>query len=528
MAEHTRGLLLHQEELPVEFWPEHTAQAYRILYAGLGYHGGPRDVTGIALVPDAPVPAQGLAIVGYAHGTTGLGDDSAPSRVGFTRLEREHVARWLAAGYIVAVTDYEGLSTPGPHPYLNGEAVADDIVDAVRAARQLGVPTTGSWVVAGFSQGGHAALFVGLMATQYAPELDFRGTVSLAPPVHMPLLIGTVTADGSRPVSILTSFLLAGLPTSHPDFDPRELLTDEGDRLVDLAETASLVEVIRASRGRTNDHIGTTNLRDLDGVSALLDTCRVPVARFDRPVLLTAGSADEVVPLEVVQRFADDLRAAGTDVEFVRHDGASHGAVLTADLDGVVSWAAGQLTMAAPMSSPTPAGARDSRFSLLDPTGDGYVTRDDYEVFALRLVQTFGQPPGSPAALAVREGYRRVWRALAGRAETDGDGRIGEGEFLAWIGAVDDDDGFDDEIAPLARAVIALVDVDGDGVLSEGELQRLLTACGLSAAQAQRVFAELDLDASAGVDTAELVAAIRAFCVNPAAHQPGAWLFGAI
>ena len=214
MAEHTRGLLLHQEELPVEFWPEHTAQAYRILYAGLGYHGGPRDVTGIALVPDAPVPAQGLAIVGYAHGTTGLGDDSAPSRVGFTRLEREHVARWLAAGYIVAVTDYEGLSTPGPHPYLNGEAVADDIVDAVRAARQLGVPTTGSWVVAGFSQGGHAALFVGLMATQYAPELDFRGTVSLAPPVHMPLLIGTVTADGSRPVAILRMFAELDLDAS--------------------------------------------------------------------------------------------------------------------------------------------------------------------------------------------------------------------------------------------------------------------------------------------------------------------------
>ena len=61
----------------------------------------------------------------------------------------------------MAVTDYEGLSTPGPHPYLNGEAVADDVVDAVRASRQLGVPTTGRWVVAGFSQGGHAALFVG-------------------------------------------------------------------------------------------------------------------------------------------------------------------------------------------------------------------------------------------------------------------------------------------------------------------------------------------------------------------------------
>ncbi len=528
MPDHARGSLLHHEVLPAELWPEHTAQAYRMLYAGLGYHGGPRDVTGIALVPDTPAPPGGLPIVGYAHGTTGLGDNAAPSRVGFTRLEREHVARWLAAGYVVAVTDYEGLSTPGPHPYLNGEAVADDVVDAVRAARQVGVPTTGSWVVAGFSQGGHAALFVGLMATHYAPELDFRGTVSLAPPVHMPLLIGTVTADGSQAVSILTSYLLAGLPTSHPDFDPRALLTDEGDRLVDLAETASLVEVLKAGRGLTNARVGTTNLHDREGLNELLDTCRVPVARFDRPVFLAAGSADEVVPLEVVERFADDLRAAGSDVEFVCHEGASHGAVLTADIDALTSWAAGLLAAPAPGSSPAPAGARDSRFSLLDPTGDGYVTRDDYEVFALRLVQAFGQPPGSPVALAVREGYRRLWQALANRAETDRDGRISEAEFLAWVGAVSDDDGFDDEIAPLAGAVVALADDDADGALTEPELRRLLAACGLSDAQSRRVFAELDLDGSASIDTTELVAAIRAFCVSPAAHQPGAWLFGAI
>jgi Ca2+-binding EF-hand superfamily protein len=352
--------------------------------------------------------------------------------------------------------------------------------------------------------------------------------VSLAPPVHMPLLIGTVTADGSRPVSILTSYLLAGLPISHPDFDPRALLTDEGGRLVDLAATAPLVEVLRAGRGLTNDRVGTTNLYDREGVDALLDTCRVPVARFDRPVFLTAGGADEVVPIEVVERFVDDLRGAGTDVEFVCHEGASHGAVLMADVDALTSWATGLLAAPAPRSSPTPAGARDCRFSLLDPTGDGYVTRDDYEAFGLRLVQAFGQPPGSPAALAVREGYRRLWRAMADRADSDRDGRITEAEFLAWIGAVSSDDGFDDEIAPLARAVVALADDDTDGVLSEGELRCLLDACGLSTAQSQRVFAKLDLDGSATIDTAELVAAIRAFCLNPAAHQPGAWLFGAI
>lgn len=528
MSEPASGSLRHHEALPAEFWPAHTAQAFRMLYAGIGYHGGPRDVTGIALVPDVPVPDGGLPIVGYAHGTTGLGDSAAPSQTGFTRLEREHIARWLAAGYLVAVTDYEGLSTPGPHPYLNGEAVADDIVDAVRASRQLGVETSGRWVVAGFSQGGHAALFVGLMATRYAPELDFRGTVSLAPPVHMPLLIGTVTADGARPVSILTSYLLAGLPVSHPDFDPHELLTDEGDRLVDLAATAPLIDVMKAGRGLTNDHVGTTNLRDRERLEAMLDTCRVPISRFDRPVYLTAGTADDVVPVEVVERFAEDLRAAGTEVEYVRHEGANHGTVLTTDVDALTRWASELLAAEAPASSDRAPGARDSRFSMLDATGDGTVTRDDYEVFALRLVQAFGQPPGSPSSLAVREGYRQLWAALSARAETDRDGAISEAEFLAWVGTVRDDDGFDAEIAPLARAVVALADDDEDGVLTEDELHRLLAACGLSDAQAQRVFAELDVDASGSVDVAELVAAIRAFCVDPAANAPGAWLFGAI
>ena len=521
------GSLVQHERLPDELWPQHTSQAYRVLYEGLGYHGGPREVSGMVLVPDSPVPAEGLPIVAYAHGTAGLGDSAAPSRMGLTRLEREHVARWLASGYLVAVTDYEGLATPGPHPYLNGEAVADDIVDAVRAARQLGVSTRGSWVAVGFSQGAHAALFVGLMASRYAPELDFRGTVALAPPVHLPLLVRNLTADGSQPVSVVTSYLLAGLPISHPEFDPSSLLTEEGGRLVQLAATAPLLELMRASRSLTNDRVGTTNLHDREGIARLLDSCRVPTARFDRPVFLTAGGVDEVVPLQVVELFAEDLRSAGSEVEFVRHEHANHADVLVADQDAIISWAARLLV--APVRSPgrSADGAR-SQFSLLDATGDGYVTRDDYEAFALGLVQAFGQPPGSPAALAVREGYRQLWRALAGRADTSQDARISEAEFLAWIDTVGADERFEDDIAPLAWAVIALADTDDDGVLSERELARLLARCGLSTAHAQQVFADLDQDRNGGVDTREIVAAIRAFCLQPAAQQPGSWLFGTI
>jgi len=226
----------------------------------------------------------------------------------------------------------------------------------------------------------------------------------------------------------------------------------------------------------------------------------------------------------VLERFADDLRTAGTEVEFVRHEHANHADLLAADGDAITSWAARILVAPAP-SAPTADRAR-SWFSLLDATGDGYVTRDDYEAFALRLVQAFGQPPGSPAALAVRDGYRQLWRALAGRADISQDGRISESEFFAWIDGVGADDRFDDEIAPLARAVIALADNDDDGLLTAQELGRLLASCGLSTAHAHEVFADLDQDRNGSVDTGELVAAIRAFCLQPAAHQSGSWLFG--
>jgi len=229
------GTLLGSCSLPAEFWPVGAAEAISVVYRSVGYDGVGREVSGSVFLPGGAAPAGGWPVVSYAHGTTGLSDLCAPSRVGLTRLEREHVSRWLAAGYVVAATDYEGLATPGPHPYFNGEAVADDVVDIVRATRSLDPRVGRRWLVAGFSQGGHAALFVGLMAARYAPDLDFRGTVALAPPVHLPLLISIITAHGAGPVSVFTPFLLAGLPTSHPDFDARAFLTDAGDQLIESA-----------------------------------------------------------------------------------------------------------------------------------------------------------------------------------------------------------------------------------------------------------------------------------------------------
>lgn len=523
------GALIDSEILPAEFWPEHARIAYRVHYQGVGYDGTGREVSGSVFLPKCDAPPQGWPVVSYAHGTTGLSDEGAPSRAGLTRPESAHVARWLAEGWVVAATDYEGLATPGPHPYLNGEAVADDVVDIVRAARRLGHPVSRSWVVTGFSQGGHAALFVGLIADKYAPELDFLGTVALAPPVHLPLLMSVLTADREAAVSVFTAFVLAGLRTSNPDFDARPFLTEDGVRLVDLATTSSFLDMFRAVALFTNGDTGTTHLATNPSLGLTFDACRVPAARMTRPVLITAGTADNVVPVEVVEKFVHDIREAGTDVHYVRHEDAGHAALLAAGHAEVIAWARALLAPAVPaMRSPVePFTDATPRFSVIDATGDGYLTRDDYEVFALRLTQAFGEPPGSTKASAVREGYRKLWKAVAARSDTDGDGRVSEAEFVAWI---DSDgsrhDGFDQDLAPLARAVVALADNDADGTLSRGELTRLLLGCDLSTTDAEKVYDALDSDGGGTVSVDEIIAAIHDFCLDPGPGKPGHWLFG--
>ncbi|MGW4115695.1 lipase family protein [Actinosynnema sp. NPDC004786] len=512
------GDLIRADPLPRRFRPAHAEAAYRVFYQGVGHDGRGRLVTGSVFVPEGAPPGGGWPVVSYAHGTTGLSDRTAPSRTGLLRLEREHVAAWLAAGYAVTATDYEGLATPGPHPYLNGEAVADDVIDIVRAARRLDHPLDRRWLVAGFSQGGHAALFTALTATRYAPELDFLGTVALAPPVHPVRVVATRTGDAAAAVCAFVPIVLAGLRARYPDFSPG-FLTGRGTALVDLAARVSLVEVFRAARAITNHETGMTDLTRHPDVARVLDECRVPVACLDRPVFLAAAGNDEIVPPAVIHDFADDIAAAGSAVRLTTYPDADHGAILAAARPDATAWATDVTGHAPAPVTPSP------RFDLLDATGDGYLRRDDYEVFALRLVQAFGHPPRSPAAMAVRSAYRALWRALAAESDTDDDGRVDKAEFLAWAGRATHEV-FDRTLRPLATAVLALVDVEGTGVVRRDGFLTLMARCGLPDADARTLFDRLDADHRGTLGTDEIVRATREFCLEPAPDKPGHWLFG--
>ena len=107
-----------------------------VLFRSNAVSGAPIAVSGTVALPKGKAPKGGWPVITWAHGTTGIADQCAPSRLNVPATSPLQ-DRWLKAGYAVVNTDYEGLGTPGVHPYLIGTSEGRGVLDIVRAAQQL-------------------------------------------------------------------------------------------------------------------------------------------------------------------------------------------------------------------------------------------------------------------------------------------------------------------------------------------------------------------------------------------------------
>jgi alpha-beta hydrolase superfamily lysophospholipase len=138
-------------------------------------------------VPSDPPPRGGRLVVAWAHPM--IGDNIAPSKAADPLTD---TAPWLdemiKRGWIVVGTDYVGVGT-NRQEWLNGQAEVRDLVDSVRAARQLpGAHAGDRWIAWGDSYGGHAALWSGTLAPVIAPELHLLGVAAAAPVAELAAL----------------------------------------------------------------------------------------------------------------------------------------------------------------------------------------------------------------------------------------------------------------------------------------------------------------------------------------------------
>lgn len=338
------------------------AESSILTYKMLGQSGQEVQATSLVFTPNTQPPVGGWPIVVWAHGTTGVADACAPSKAALADSTKDLISKLLAAGYVVVAPDYEGLGTPGIHPFLNVKSEAFSITDAVVATRnylsQRNLLTSKKWVTVGHSQGGHAALG----AAQYASraQLDYKGTVAVAPASNL----GSILVDGeaqvaNAPIDIkigtyaqldtYTALVTAGIRNTQPSFDYGQVFTSQISSIAAQAENLCSGPLYGAFyEGMSNyakDHNGTLdgftrtqpNFMAVPLVKTFLEKDSQPLqVKVTTPIIIYQGIADPTVPKLATDLLIANATAVGTKINNYVTGNWDHGTAMSSNVDNIV------------------------------------------------------------------------------------------------------------------------------------------------------------------------------------------------
>jgi pimeloyl-ACP methyl ester carboxylesterase len=322
------------------------ARAYRILYWSTGLDGRPVEVSGVVIAPRGPAPPGGRPVVAWAHPTTGVVSRCAPSfaRVFFASVQG--LDAMLDRGYAVAATDYPGLGTPEVHPYLVGTSEAHAVLDSVRAARAIPEAAAGAqFAVWGHSQGGQAALFTGLEAGRYAPELRLVGVATAAPATDLAqLMTDDLGTGGGNNITAMTLWSWARVDGAPMDTVVMPEAEPVIDRLTKLCIERWFDVLTRRgpTRALEKSFLRVNNLAEQEPWRRLLEENSPGVLPADIPVFLAQGSADGLVRPQVTEAYRARLCRNANRVEFVLLPGVGHAFIARDVAEAAVAWMAGR------------------------------------------------------------------------------------------------------------------------------------------------------------------------------------------
>ncbi|MEU4711604.1 lipase family protein [Nocardia salmonicida] len=332
------------------------ARNFLVLYRSVDVHGQPVAVSGTLAVPEGTPPPGGWPLISWAHGTTGTADVCAPSRDtgaefpahDYTSLTRETLAQWVAAGYAVAQTDYQGLGTPGPHGYLIGEAEQRAVADMALASRAIAPEIGTRWVAMGHSQGGQAAVYANARSQQWAPQLRLLGSVAMAPASHLGAVVqGFALAERTGiadkvdapagSVSFLPLFIRGAQTVA--TVDPSKFLVEKADSMVDQADDRCIGQLReRDSWGGLGAGETFSAAADPGALVKVLDDNDPSGLPLTTPMLVLQGRADTVVLPAGTDAMVAQQQLSGGSVEYRTYPGVDHRAVLGAGNADALAW----------------------------------------------------------------------------------------------------------------------------------------------------------------------------------------------
>jgi len=319
------------------------ATTYRVLYRSTGLNGKPILVSGVVIVPPGDPPPGGRPIVAWAHPTSGIVPRCAPSLAIFLFEQIQGLRSFVRDGYVVAATDYPGLGTEGPHPYLVGVSEARAVIDSVRVAAQLpGAGDGNKFVVWGHSQGGHAALFTGIIAKDYAPELELLGVAAAAPATDLTTLMNEdIDTVGGKNITAMTLWSWQRVfdakmtkivdPRAIPAIDQLAKECIEGPFDIRMRQ--------RTEQPLEQYFLTTKHPSDLEPWRTLLEQNSPGILPAAIPVFLAQGTDDVIIRPDVTKDYAAKLCGAGSKVRLLTMPNIGHGRAAQASTEALLGWA---------------------------------------------------------------------------------------------------------------------------------------------------------------------------------------------
>jgi pimeloyl-ACP methyl ester carboxylesterase len=331
------GALLRQQAFDGYQLPA-GVRAVRILYHSKD--AGGRDVasSGVVLIPPGQPPAGGWPIIVWAHGTSGVARQCAPSLMKDVYYGEEGLFPMVRAGYAVVAPDYHGLGTAGVHQYVNRAAQVNDVVYAVPAARAA-VPVLGArWVVDGHSQGGMAAWGVAEAAPARRGS-GYLGAVAVAPGVR----IGEALSGKGFPTAagFYLDYMAWAIWALTPSFKPSDMLTGPTlARYPDLTTKGCFYYAYAHVLGDAAPpklKPGWNKAAAAQRFFAGADVGRRPIKA---PLLVVAGEADQTVPISAVRAAVRGACTRGYRLDFRSYPGLDHDPTMDKSTPDQLAWIA--------------------------------------------------------------------------------------------------------------------------------------------------------------------------------------------
>ncbi|HLZ02489.1 MAG TPA: lipase family protein [Bradyrhizobium sp.] len=338
------GKLLRQEKVEPTLGLANAGTQLRILYSSIdGIDGkSPIVVSGLLFLPHGKPPAGGWPLMAWAHETAGMADICAPSWAGYSTSIEGFLNTWLAHGIAIVATDYQGLGTLGPHPYLAVRPGAYGVLDSVRAVQQS-FPVIGKKVLlAGYSQGAQAAFGAAALQSSYAPKLDLRGVIATGTPYMTPETAPAMRADTAAQVSYLLVYpLYLGLMAqqSDPTLKASDMFSEKAMPLFEMTRRACVWQLVLEALSSHLTRAESVKPGFERALLANIHLLEYPSLKLSAPLFMGIGELDQDAPASLQLALTKKACNAGTTIEAHLYAGAPHNEAVTRLLPQAIRFA---------------------------------------------------------------------------------------------------------------------------------------------------------------------------------------------